>query len=157
MSNYTDDQGDGSEDQNSLIKGLRKQIASLEGKAKLLDQAREQAAGSVLEGLGFPGLKNTYLEKVQDFPSTESAKAFLADLGLEAKTQVQVEDKPATDDGDGKAKEIADISSLGAQAAAAATKSATDRATEIDQKIRTAKNPAELEKVMSELGLRTYA
>lgn len=155
MSDQTD--FDGIDDQggdSSVLKALRQQLKQAEGKAKLYDQAREQAAEAVLTSAGFPGLKSVFIREVQDFPTPEKVAEFLEGLGLKAQAETQ---PPATEAEPVKtetATKLADVSSLGAQVASAATKQGTDPQADLAAAIAGTKNREEVASLMQAAGLR---
>jgi hypothetical protein len=131
---------------------LRKQLREAEQRASDWEQARKEAAESVLEGLGFPKLAKTFLTEVKEFPTPARASAFLEGLGL-AKAESQPEQSQGNKpEADSKADEVAKVADLGQKLAASTA--GTDKT--LLERINAARTPQELSAAMAEAGALTY-
>lgn len=135
---------------SSVIQALRKQLKDAQEKARLADEMRAQAAEAVLTDLGFPKLKDLYLERVQEVPTRESAANFLEGLGLaatspDADTAPEPE-KPAPS----PAGDMAKLSNLGQRVASAAE--GGGGAPDMAAALAEAQNAAEVQAIMEQFG-----
>jgi hypothetical protein len=157
MSNETLEGNETTEGQDSsVIRELRERLRKAEAKAAIADQVRSSAAESLLVEAGYPKLKDLFLERVQDAPTSEKVAEFLDGLGL-AKAQASAEGQSDASGGQAaeapvsKAQELAGISRLGQQVAIAAE--GGSQGPSIMDRLNQAKTPQEVQAIMAEAEL----
>lgn len=113
---------------SSVISAIRQENRDLQAKVKALESQAEQAAAaarataeSVLIQAGYPKLTDVVLEKVDGFPTEDSVRSVLADLGLgEPQTSPEGEEQPEPAQASPEQAVPAGASDLGQRVASAA-------------------------------------
>lgn len=132
-------------DDSAVVKTLRNKVKDYEQKVAQFEEARRAAAEEALINSGYPKLVDVFLADSEGFPTPNTVKEFLGNLGLEPKTEVagakDEQEQPVP----------GEVSALGQRVASAAANPTANPS--FEQDFANATSPEQIAAVMKKHGM----